>query len=85
MSARDFELQFMSLITRSLFFQYMTHDGQHIVVSHHDGILPDTSDLSSLAAAAETHDGMVSLQQRDHSIHIERACQLHGVKITQHG
>ena len=37
----------------------MTHDGQHIMVSHHDGMLPDTSDLSSLAAAAEAHDGMV--------------------------
>ena len=43
----------------------MTHDG-HIVVSgnsasHHqeETIVPDTSDLSSLAAAAETHEGMV--------------------------
>jgi hypothetical protein len=39
----------------------MTHDGQ-IVVSNSgaNNLMPDTSDLSSLAAAAETHEGMVS-------------------------
>jgi hypothetical protein len=43
----------------------MTHDGQIVVsgnsTSHHqeETIMPDTSDLSSLAAAAETHEGMV--------------------------
>jgi hypothetical protein len=52
----------------------MTHDGQHVVLSNSEGhldddnsashlqensVMPDTSDLSSLAAAAETHEGMV--------------------------
>ena len=42
----------------------MTHDGQHIVVGNHDdhSLMPDTSDLSSLAAAAETHEGMVKIE-----------------------
>ena len=48
----------------------MTQDGQHIVLSENNAshrvnnsttTIPDTSDLSSLAAAAETHEGIVSV------------------------
>lgn len=49
--------------------QYMTHDGQPVIVSGAEvgsqSILPDTTDLASLASAAETHEGL-GLSVTDH-------------------
>ena len=67
----------------------MTQDGQHIVLSannasHRDvnnstTTIPDTSDLSSLAAAAETHEGIVSIKQGKPSKHdIQRGSKYSG-------